>query len=81
MSSSESGSLEPGDFAVFDRGRAPRPGKNVLLVDRTGYVCIRRYREIRPGHWLAEPSNPAYQVMDSITDELRVIAAQVGHHY
>lgn len=81
MSSKESASLEPGDFAVFDRSRAPRPGKNVLVQDRTGYVCIRRYREIRPGHWLAEPANPAYQAMDSVADGLHVIAAQVGHHY
>lgn len=81
MSSSESGSLEPGDFAVFDRARPPRPGKNVLLMDRTGYVCIRRYREIRPGHWLAEPTNPNYKPMDSIADGLIVIAAQTGHHY
>lgn len=73
--------LAVGDFAVFDRERAPRPGKNVLLIDRTGYVCIRRYREIRPGHWLAEPANPAYQTMDSIADGLQVFAAQVGHHY
>ncbi len=81
MSSPGGDGLEVGDFAVFDRERPPRPGKNVLLIDRTGYVCIRRYREIRPGHWLAEPANPAYQTMDSIADGLQVFAAQVGHHY
>lgn len=81
MASGGPGSLDPGDFAVFDRERRVKPGQNVLLRDGTGYVCIRRYVEVRPGHWQAVPANPNYKTMDSIADSLEIIAAQSGHLY
>lgn len=75
------GSLEPGHFAIFETEREPTPGRNVLLADKTGFVCIRQYHVRRPGHWVAIAANPAYQPMDSAQDGLRVLAAQTGHLY
>lgn len=81
MACSGPGSLDPGHFAIFDTGREPTPGRNVLLTDKTGHVCIRQYHVRRPGHWVAVAANPAYQPMDSIEDGLRVLATQTGHLY
>lgn len=78
MYSSEGEGLAPGDFAIFDRSRAPKAGKNVLCRDGRGNVFLRRYLPRTPGHWIAEARNRAYQPLDSIADSLTIIAPQIG---
>ena len=78
MASQEPTSLQPGQRAIFETGRTPIPGRLVLLVDKTGFVCIRKYVERRPGHWLAVPSHSGFQQLDSIDDGLQVLAVHAG---
>lgn len=81
MSSNDAAGLSVGDRAIFETTREPRPGRNVLVRDRTGSLYIREYRVRRPGHWQAVARHPAYQALDSIEDDLVIVAVQTGHLY
>ena len=73
--------LAIGDRAIFERQREPRPGRNVLIRDSFGHLCIREYRVKRPGHWQAVALHPAYGTLDSLEDGLTIVAVQTGHLY
>jgi SOS-response transcriptional repressor LexA len=79
MSTNDAGSLEIGDFAIFDPERAPTAGKSVLLADADGNLYIRQYAPRTPTHWAGVARNSAYQHLDSVRDRLRILAVQVGY--
>lgn len=70
--------IAAGNIARFKTDAKPIPGKPVLVADRAGNRYLRTYRPRTPHHWLAEPANPAYAPLDSIADELRVLAVLKG---
>lgn len=81
MSSPDGAGLAIGDRAIFETGRAPKPGRNVLVRDSLGNLFIREYRIRRPGQWQAVAKHPAYQALDSVADQLVIVAVQTGHLY
>lgn len=70
--------VRAGDVLKFSTVAKPRPGDGVLVRDQTGALFFRQYRERRPGHWLAQPLNDAYQALDSEIDGLELVAVMVG---
>ncbi len=81
MSGDQAGCMEAGDWAIFETGRPPRPGRNVLVKDKTGATFIRAYHQRAPGHWRAVPNHRGYQTLDSVEDGLEILAVQTGHLY
>lgn len=63
---------------IFDTDAAPSPGVGVLIEDAHGNRCIRRYVQAGGDRWIAAASNPAYAPLDSVKDELRVVAVASG---
>lgn len=71
-------SLSVGDVATFVRADTAKAGDDVLVADAEGNVYIRSVQERTPGHWAALARNPAYQPLDSIADNLRVLGVLKG---
>lgn len=63
-----------GTVVTFTTLRQARSGDAVLLKDKDGNHYFREYRERTPTHWQAVASNPAYLALDSIADDLVVLA-------
>lgn len=63
---------------IFVTGVEPEPGDFVLLRDRDANLYVREYRQVKPGQWEAHAINPAFLPMDSVRDELRVLAVFDG---
>lgn len=63
---------------IFDTDAPPSPGVGVLVEDAQGNRCIRRYVQAGGDRWIAAASNPAYAPLDSVKDELRVVAVASG---
>lgn len=59
-------------------GVPPIAGDFVLVADHKDVHYFREYRQIRPGHWQAHATNPAYLPLDSERDGLRVLAVFDG---
>lgn len=74
------GLLAPGDLAFFSKSQAPKaaPGDRVLVVDAAGNGYIRIYRCKTPTHWSAVPLNDDYEPLDSVADELTLVAVMTG---
>jgi len=73
--------LTPGSFAKFLRckpGERPHTGRPVLVRDRDGNHYIRDFASKTPNHWRAVPRNRHYEPLDSIEDELELVAFMVG---
>ena len=70
-----------GDIAIFVRSTEIHPGRVHLIRDGDGNVYIRRVIERKPGHWIASSDSPAFMPLDSVDDELQVLALQVGHQW
>lgn len=67
-----------GAVVIFVTGVEPEPGDWVLTADNQGHLYLREYRLVRPGHWQAHAVNPAFLPLDSLRDDLRVIAVFDG---
>lgn len=70
--------IRPRDWVSLSTSRKPRAGRPVLFKDRDGNIYLRNYLERRPGHWIAEATNKAYAPLDSLQDELQVLAVMIG---
>lgn len=67
--------IERGDRLTLEPGWQPEPGEIVLIKDGSGAHYIRRFKHVRPGHFIAEPHNKSdYESLDSIADGLTVLA-------
>lgn len=64
----------PGTTVVLTRGLPAKPGDGVLVRDAEGHHYLRVYREGRIGHWEAHAINEAFRPLDSVADQLSVIA-------
>lgn len=78
MALSDPPSMRRGDWAEFVPAESAEPNQVVLLADRHGNTYVRRYSLKRPGHWLALARHGGFEPLDSIADELRVLAVQVA---
>ena len=70
--------LNVGDTARFSRDKPPSPGRRVLIRDGDGHHYIREYRARRGDHWQAIALNSSYDLLDSIADDLTVVAVLTG---
>lgn len=70
--------IPKGATVIFVTGIEAEPGDYVLTADNQGHVYLREYRQLRPGHWQAHALNPAFLPLDSLRDELRVLAVFDG---
>jgi len=68
-------STPQGTVLFFSTLEKPRPGWGVLFEDKHGCRHIRRYVDVRPGHWRAEATAPGFSSFDSIEDGLAILAA------
>lgn len=67
--------IERGDRLTIEPDWVAEPGEIVLIKDKHGEFYIRRFKHVRPGHFVAEPSNKTdYESLDSLADELEIIA-------
>lgn len=66
--------LLPGTTVVLTRDLPPRPGDGVLVRDAEGHHYLRVYREGRVGRWEAHAFNEAFRPLDSLSDQLTVVA-------
>lgn len=64
----------PGTTVVLTRSLSPKPGDGVLVRDAEGHHYLRVYREGRIGHWEAHAINEAFRPLDSVVDQLSVVA-------
>lgn len=64
----------PGTTVVLTRSLPPRPGDGVLVRDSEGHHYLRVYREGRIGHWEAHAINESFRPLDSVLDQLTVVA-------
>lgn len=67
-----------GTLIWFEKRTDARSPDWVLLVDDAGHWYIREYKERRPGHWEAHAVNRDFLPLDSIRDDLRVVAVYIG---
>lgn len=63
-----------GTQMVFGTQAPLKPGKAVLVRDRSGELFVRIYGNVRGARWQALASNHAHATLDSETDGLTVVA-------
>lgn len=73
--------LTIGDIGMFSKDRPPIAGKPVLFKDSRGGAYVRDYVPKPGGGWIASAKNPAYESIDSTTEELEVIATMTGFEW
>ena len=71
--------LRPGHRAVFRPAADATAGDTVLLRDGSGHLYIREYQFRTPDTWRAVARNPSFMPLSSDTDQLTILAVQIGH--
>ena len=75
-------SFKKGSWGFFEFGLDPTPGEPALFSNDSGDVFLRRYRYLKPGHFLAvSDDDHAFAPLDSIADKLWVLGVMTGHKW
>lgn len=70
--------LSRGQRGIFSRRAPPVAGRPVLLVDGAGEPYIREYRPRTKDRWHAVALHAGYDPLDSVADQLTIVATMVG---
>lgn len=62
----------------FRRGVDAEPGDGVLVQDGAGRRYVRRFAQGRGDAWIAQATNAAYATLDSVEDELTLLAVMTS---
>lgn len=73
--------MTAGDIGRFSKDLLPIPGRPVLFKDSRGGLYVRDYLPKPGGGWIASATNPAYESIDSTTEELEIVATMIGFEW
>lgn len=71
--------FNPGDLVLLDPSGELRAGSVILVRTHSGDLLLRRYRPRTSISWDAEPFNSAYATLNSVSDNLIILAKAIEH--
>lgn len=69
-----------GETGLFMPGRAPKPGRGVLLRDKAGNFYLRLFGEGIAGNWIGYSNQPGIPTLERDAHGVEVIAPMIGSY-
>lgn len=71
--------IRAGDAVIWSTSKPAKLGSPILVRDAAGQVYVRRmYEGQAPGHFIARVKSDAFRALDSVADQLTILAVYAG---